>query len=65
MDDEQVSRRARDIQLDTCAAAAVRAISACHGDRDRAIARFLLRLADRLQDDRRPAPGPARSSRAA
>jgi hypothetical protein len=65
MHDKQVSRRARDIQLDTCAAAAVRAISACHGDRDRAIARFLLRLADRLQDDVRPTSGSNGPPRAA
>ena len=64
MHDKQVSRRARDIQLDTCAAAAVRAISACRGDRDRAIARFLLRLADHL-DDMRPKSRSSGPSRAA
>ena len=60
--EEEWSKRGRDLRLDTCAEAAVKAIAACRDDR--AIARFLRRLADHL-DDMRPKSGSKGPSRAA
>jgi hypothetical protein len=65
MNEKFASSRGLDLRLDDLAAAVVRVIAARKDDRDRTIAKFLLRLGDRLQDDGRPAPGSNRPPRAA
>jgi hypothetical protein len=65
MDERSASSRGLDLRLDDLAAAVVRVVAARKDDRDRVIARFLFRLADRLQDDTRLAARSSGPSRAA